>query len=842
MKKLSSLLLLLVISLSFTAIAQSMNCQLDIVVTAKNGASLSGVEFELTHVDYSLTYPGTVLDAQGKYSGKVYAGPHHIKIAKSGFFTYESDFSVTTEGAKLNIELQEAVRTPFALKAETTHDIISGKNDIHFSWNKEEPVFFDDFEGHEAWAVNFGEWTGIDGDQLASAALMGNYPNRGGLQYAQIINPLKVDPVWWYEFPVLRPFGGQQYVGFIRSDSGEANDDWLISPMVTIGNENVVSFMAKAGDRWAERFEVCITTVENPTAQDFTVISSGNYETVTYEEWVKKEYDLSEYAGQKVRIAIHYMSDTNRYGAFMMMVDDFFIGQVDKPFNRTKAKRAARKAANPNESFVVYLDGKEYSKTKETEYIFVDVPTGNHTVGVKAVYATTETEVVSLPVAVPADFAELKLNVTANNDVVVNGLNLAMIEKTSGVEYNFPIKNGEVVLPYLTFGTYVFNIKSDSFEEFNQTLEFKGKQTMNIVLKEIIFNPSNITVNPTQNAEGTFDVVASWNKDLGYTEGFESMPDFATGSFGGWRSIDVDKMPVYPIALGAITNVVSFPGSGTQTSPTAIAPMVFNPYKTVPAMAPSDPAIMAPEGNKTVTFFSTMQTQSDKWLIAPQQHINADYVLRFVAKAYASYPEVIEICISTEDDAIENFVKMDRINLQTEWTEYELDLSAFKDQKIYIGFHYVSVDAFLAQMDMVYVGPKNEASAKVGNVLEYEVYLDNALVTKTNTSSYNFKGLSAGSHTVGIKAIYKTGASETTTYTFNLVAGVEDFETSAVSVAGLDGAVKVVTPQVADVTVFNMAGQLVAAAEAVEGEAELQVNAGMYIVKVGAEVFKVAVK
>ncbi len=840
MKKLSSLLFLLIISLSFTAFAQSMNCQLDITVTAKNGESLSGVAFELMHTDYSLSYPGTVLDAQGKFSTKVYAGPHHIKIAKAGLNTYEADFEVTTAGKQLNIELEEAVRVPFALKAKTTHDIMSGKNDIHFSWNKEEPVFFDDFESHNAWAINFGQWTGIDGDQLATAALAGDYSNRGGFQYAQIISPLKVDPVWWYEYPVLRPFGGQQYVGFIRTNSGEANDDWLISPMVTIGNENVVSFMAKAGDRWPERFEVCITNAENPTVNDFVALSSGNYETVTYEQWVKKEYDLSAYVGQNVKIAIHYMSEAARYGAFMLMVDDFFIGQVEKPLNKNMARRAV-KAANANESFEVYLDGKKYSTVKEPQYVFFDVPAGNHTVGVKAVYATAETEIVSLPVTVSADYAELRMNVTANNDEVINGLTLSMIEKTSGEAYNFPITNGAVVLPSLPFGTYLLNIKSDAFEEYNQTVEFTGKKTMDIVLKEIIFNPSNITINSTENAAGTFDVAASWNKDLGYTEGFESMPDFATGSFGGWRSIDVDKMPVYPIALGDITNVVSFPGSGTQTSPTPIAPMVFNPYKTVPAMAPADPAIMAPEGNKTIAFFSTMQTRSDKWLISPQQHINADYVVKFVAKAYASFPEIIEVCVSTEDDAIENFVKMDRITLDTQWTEYELDLSAYKDQKIYIGIHYVSTDAFLAQMDVFYVGPKNEASAKVGNVLEYEVYLDNALLGKTKESNYNFKGLSAGSHTIGIKAIYKTGASEMTNYTFNLVAGVEEFETSAVAVVGLDGAIKVVAPQAADVAVFNMAGQVVVA-DAVEGEAELPVNAGLYIVKVGTDVFKVAVK
>ena len=76
--------------------------------------------------------------------------------------------------------------------------------------------------------------------------------------------------------------------------------------------------------------------------------------------------------------------------------------------------------------------------------------------------------------------------------------------------------------------------------------------------------------------------------------------DFEDGLPVGWTTIDKDQMPVYPIALGSQTNIVSFPGSGTANNPTAIAPMVFNPFATTPAMMPADPAIAAPTGKKTV--------------------------------------------------------------------------------------------------------------------------------------------------------------------------------------------------------------------------------------------------
>ena len=76
-----------------------------------------------------------------------------------------------------------------------------------------------------------------------TAPLVGEYMNRGVMQYAQIMNPMVVVPAWWYDYPVLRPYNGMQYVGFTRTYSGAANNDWLISPVVTPGNKNVLAFM-----------------------------------------------------------------------------------------------------------------------------------------------------------------------------------------------------------------------------------------------------------------------------------------------------------------------------------------------------------------------------------------------------------------------------------------------------------------------------------------------------------------------------------------------------------------------------------------------------------------------
>lgn len=362
MRNFKLLLVFVAVFATLQASALSRDCNLTVKVVAATGESLEGQRVMLVQTDYSMTYGAseTTLDAAGECRLKVYSGNHRLTVERAGYAAYAKDFPVTGD-MTLNVTLTEDVRNPFALKLAERHDPMTGKNDVTLQWNREDPVFFDDFESYTAFDTEFSPWTGIDGDHAAAAPLQGSYPNRGTLQYAQVINPLVVEPSWWTDYPVLRPYGGKQYVGFVRTYGGSANDDWLISPAVTVGKNNIVRFMAKAADVYKERFEVGITTVDNPEASDFTVISSGNYETVGYEEWEAKEYSLAEYEGETVRIAIHYIGDPSNGGAFMLMVDDFFVGQADyfSDAVATKSLRCAmRSPYNPNERFLVYKNGE----------------------------------------------------------------------------------------------------------------------------------------------------------------------------------------------------------------------------------------------------------------------------------------------------------------------------------------------------------------------------------------------------------------------------------------------------------------------------------------------------
>lgn len=846
MKRLSIIFTLFALCGLFGSLsAQTRDNKMTINVKTVTGESVEGLVVGLEIPDWGFTYSTseTTLSADGQCTLNVYSATHRIVVEKEGYAVYDETVEVTGD-ITLDIELQEAVRQPFSLTGSIEHDVFTGKNDVTLTWNKEKPAFFDDFEGHPDWSISFGDWTGIDNDKQAAAILAGSYNNRGALQYATIVNPLTVVPTWWYEYPVLRPYSGNQYVGFVRTNSGEANDDWLISPTITVGNDNILRFMAKAADVYAERFQVGITTVENPTADDFTIISAGNYETVEYEEWVAKEYDLSAYAGQAVKIAIHYIANANRYGAFMLMVDDFYVGQPSYYDETFKLRRVQKSPANPNEKFEIYQDGTKVGETESYSYTLENVEEGNHTFGVKAVYRLTETEISTMELAISNENCHrVTLNVTTNNEVSADGFDVDILNMDNGDLISAKVQDGKIVLESLPAGKYTLSIENPVYDTYREEIVVSDDVDKNIELKEHLFLPYNITVDLTE--EGTvYDALVKWNQDLGFSDSFEDYGDFVTGEFGEWLTVDNDKLPVYPIALGSASNIVSFPGSGDAYNPTAIAPMVFNPYKTVPAMAPTDPAIMAPTGDKTVIFFSPQMAQADKWLISPAQTIRDGYVWQLTAKAYAQYPETVRFCISTSQD-LDSFTVLDEVELPyEEWTVYTLDLSAYAGQTVYLAVNYISTDAFLAQVDDFYVGPSDDSDSKVdvGNVLHYEVYLDGELKGEPQETQFAFTGLTAGEHTVGIKAVYKSGVSEMAEYTFNAQSGVGEVEADAFTAVGVSGAVQVTASVPAELTIVDMAGRTLLATEMQEGVKVFAVPAGVYIVRMNEKVMKVMVR
>lgn len=768
------ILTMLLIMLPLMASAQKRDKQLTIHVNTETADNLSGQALTVMHTDYQISYGALALDASGSCSLKVYEGSHTITIERPGYATSITE-AMVNEDTEVNITLTEKVREPYAIHTAIYHDAFTAKNDVRLSWNTEAPVFFDDFEGHDAFAINFAPWTGIDVDRETAAALIGDYPNRGTLQYAQIINPLQAEPTWWYEYEVLRPCSGKQYVGFTRTMSGKANDDWLISPALTIGTDNYLSFMAKAADKYPERFIVYVTTVtDNPQTSDFQQITTGNYETVDYTHWHEMTYNLSEYSGKTIRFAIRYIGDYSHYGNFMLMVDDVFVGQIA---NTTEK--------NPNERFLIFLDGNEVATTTEPSYTLTDVAIGHHTIGIKAKYIAAETDIVTTEInIVAADYSDVTITATADSQLSPEGMALTLLNTTTTETLDVTLaatsEDGvaTINIPSLPKATYIMSSEEGAFEALSKTITVDGaSHVFDIVFADHIITPYNITVDVRDNNNGTIDCTARWNQELLFSDSFEEYDDFATGQFGEWLSVDNDKMPVYPIGLGGQSNIVSFPGSGTPSSPQPLAPIVFNPWHTTPAMLPTDAAIAAPTGDKSVIFFSPQRAVADKWLISPEISIREDFVAEFTAKAYSIYPETMDICVGTDASDLQSFTPIATIDELSsgEWSRYQVDLSDYEGQTVRVALHYKSYDAFFAMVDDFTIGNKDGEAMTIdyGNVVYYDVTLDGKEYCHTDDVELEMPNLTADEHTIGVKAVYKNGASEVAYYTFGIADGIK---------------------------------------------------------------------
>ncbi len=775
--------------LTLPAAAQKRDIRLTVQVTAIEGDSLQGQQVNLWQTDYDLSYGAVTLSAEGEATVAVYAGNHRLTVSRAGYETAELRFNVTRD-TTVSVTLREQVRQPFSLKTSVAHNVFTGTNSVTLTWNKEDDAFFDDFESYTPFAVKFGEWTGIDGDNMAAAPLVGDYMNRGVLQYAQVISPLHVDPVWWYDYPVLRPYSGGQYVGFTRTGSGVANDDWLISPTVTPGSDNWLEFMAKAADVYAEKFQVYVTTnTGSPAKADFTMVSPGNYETVTVEGWRKFSYDLGDYKGVPIKFAIRYIGEANNGGAFMLMVDDVRVGQ-DYTLSARKrmARRVVRKSpTNPYETFAVYLNGERKAVTEELDHTFDGLAAGTYTLGVKALYRSAESAMAETTVTISdKDLASVDFNVTTNNGKTANGMTIEVVDMKTNTTYSAKVREGAAAFPSLPYGNYLVGVTAANYDRYERQIAVGGDTAVSVPLEETIVTPYHITADSETKEDGTLRVRLKWNQVLCFQDSFEDYPDFATGTFGGWKTYDFDRHNTYPIGLGSATNIVTFPGASTPSAPCPVAPLVFNPWNTTPAMMPTDNAVAAPTGNKTVVFFSPQQNGADKWLVSPPIQIYDDYVARFTAKAYAQYKEVLSLGVITEDnldgiasgnDMLSVFTQLSTVDGVSygAWTIYETDLSAYAGQTVRIALHYTSYDAFFTQVDDFFAGiPDAEGSlVDVGDVLRYEIYLDGQKVGESEEPEFTLDNLKAGtSHKVGIVAVYASGSSPMGEYTFSTPTGL----------------------------------------------------------------------
>ncbi|MBE0639909.1 MAG: choice-of-anchor J domain-containing protein [Bacteroidales bacterium] len=240
-------------------------------------------------------------------------GPHEVTYSSTGSKTVSLTVNGNLTRTKTNfITVNQSPFTP----PRQLEGTINNYTDVSLTWLS--PLLNDGFEVYSNFSLGYGSFTQRDVDGSATYAIQDvTFTNQNYTGSFIIFNPSQTTPALSGDWA---PFTGQKYAACFAATT-PPNNDWLVTPKITVSPDEWFSFYAKSvtNQYGLERFKVGISTTGTQSA-DFTIISAGSYiePPIT---WTKYSYDLSTYAGQEVYLAINCLSND----AFVLMIDELKI-------------------------------------------------------------------------------------------------------------------------------------------------------------------------------------------------------------------------------------------------------------------------------------------------------------------------------------------------------------------------------------------------------------------------------------------------------------------------------------------------------------------------------------
>jgi hypothetical protein len=387
----------------------------------------------------------------------------------------EATGNVVVEGADVTVPvtMNEDIETPYGLFV-----MVDG-SDALFTWNNDLSET-DDMESYDNFIIeNIGDYTLVDVDGSTTYGVTNTtFTNSGYTGSFIVFNPAATTPA--LADGAWAAYSGTKYLACFAATSGPAtpNNDWLITPQV-LGMDGLnFSFMAKSvtSQYGLERFKVAVSTTGTAPA-DFTVISAGTYVTAPI-AWTEYSYDLSAYAGQEIYVAINCVSSD----AFAFFVDDI-------TFSLNK------KASKDFLGYTVYLDGTQVAEgLTETAYFFEELAVGTHTAGVKSVYTSGASEIVTIDFEISEPLYTVTFNVTSNGSPV-NGASIAIDGET------LTTNAAGVATIELVDGTYAYTITKEGFDEYTSEVIVDGADVvenanLTVGINDAVASMLNVYPNP----------------------------------------------------------------------------------------------------------------------------------------------------------------------------------------------------------------------------------------------------------------------------------------------------------------------------------------------------------
>ncbi len=239
--------------------------------------------------------------------------------------------------------------------------------------NYHPPIFSYDFESCTPWTVdNFSPCETYDADNLSTYGITDVAFNNSGYTGAYIA----------FQSGKANDFTAHKgtMFGCCMAAMNGQNEDWFITPATEITDGIKISFWARsANDTYGlEQFRVAVSTDD----ENYTYIAGDSNSSISAPvRWTQFIYDLSDYAGQTLYIAIICVS----YDVFAFFIDDIVIG-------------------TDVETEMIEADDVSIFPNPAKDNIMISLPDDNATISItnilgqtiKIINATTTNETISL--------------------------------------------------------------------------------------------------------------------------------------------------------------------------------------------------------------------------------------------------------------------------------------------------------------------------------------------------------------------------------------------------------------------------------------------------------------
>ncbi len=228
---------------------------------------------------------------------------------------YESGYRAISEEA-----VKADVSNPnWGMPVENMAAKVAARKNVVLSWDKTpryRNAFFDDFESYTPFSTeSVGNWTLVDGDRMWTYANNSmDYPHEGERLAGMVYNPKKTNPA-----DAELGNGSEQCFAFFSGNiSSLSNNDWLISPSLSLMGRSVLRFEAKTlyQSYGKEKINVAYSATGN-NPDDFVRLNATPIEVDS--EWTTFEFDIPANAKY---VAINYVSSNT----FVLFVDNVLVG------------------------------------------------------------------------------------------------------------------------------------------------------------------------------------------------------------------------------------------------------------------------------------------------------------------------------------------------------------------------------------------------------------------------------------------------------------------------------------------------------------------------------------